>query len=100
MEREEKILSEAKKYYSDSIRCYDAFLHGVEFAEEHPVNVWHDSEEEPKEYPIIYQDEFSDVWILQFSLKDYVDGWKEFKEFECVTRWAYIKDLIPKGGAE
>lgn len=32
MTREEKIKAEAKKYYKDDIKCYDAFLHGVEFA--------------------------------------------------------------------
>lgn len=33
MTREEKIKAEAKKYYKEDIKCYDAFLHGVEFAE-------------------------------------------------------------------
>lgn len=33
MTQEEKIKAEAKKYYSEDIKCYDAFLHGVEFAE-------------------------------------------------------------------
>lgn len=33
MTREEQIIAEAKKYYSKDINCYDAFLHGVEFAE-------------------------------------------------------------------
>ena len=37
MTREEKIISEAKKYYKDDINCYDAFLYGVEFAED---NQW------------------------------------------------------------
>ena len=37
MTREEKIKAEAKKYYKEDIKCYDAFLHGVEFAYE---NQW------------------------------------------------------------
>ena len=48
MTREEEILSKAKKYYSDSINCHNAFLHGVEWADEHPNNVWHDASEMPK----------------------------------------------------
>ena len=24
-----------------------------------------------------------------------VDGWEDFKGFECVTRWTYIKDILP-----
>ena len=47
MSRDEQILSEAKKYYSDSINCHNAFLHGVEWADKYPVNVWHDKNEEP-----------------------------------------------------
>ena len=35
--KEDKIISEAKKYYKDDINCYDAFLYGVEFAED---NQW------------------------------------------------------------
>ena len=27
------VIQEAKKYYSDNINSFDAFLHGVEFAE-------------------------------------------------------------------
>lgn len=43
MTREEKIISEAKKYYKDDINCYDAFLYGVEFAED---NQWISVEED------------------------------------------------------
>ena len=101
MKRKDKI-KEAYKAYMDNggmlqSNLWFAFKAGAEWADTHPVNVWHDASEEPKEYPIIYQDEFSDVWILQFSLKNFVDGWEDFKGFECVTRWAYIKDLLPKG---
>ena len=48
MNREEQIISEAKKHYSDSINCHNAFLHGVEWADEHPNNVWYDASEMPK----------------------------------------------------
>ena len=36
MKRDEQIISEAKKYYYDDINCHNAFLHGVEWADEHP----------------------------------------------------------------
>lgn len=99
MTREEQIISEAKKHYYDSINCHNAFLHGVEWADEHPANVWHDASEEPREYPILCQDELGNVWV-QYSLNDYVDGWKEFKGFESLIRWVYISDLLLKGGAK
>lgn len=98
--REEEIINAARKYVD---RCTlsnpSDVLHfeaGAKWSDEHPKNVWHDVSEEPKEYPIIYQDEFSDVWIMQFNLKNFVDGWEDFKGYECVTRWAYIKDILPK----
>lgn len=97
MTREEQILSEAKKHYYDSINCHNAFLHGVEWADEHPANVWHDASEVPREYPILCQDELGNVWV-QYSLNDYVDGWKEFKGCELLIRWVYISDVLPKGG--
>lgn len=101
MTRKEEIKIAYKDYMDngDALQSnpWFAFKAGAEWADNNPVNVWHDASEEPKEYPIIYQDEFSDVWILQFSLKDFVDGWEDFKRIECVTRWAYIKDLLPKG---
>ena len=31
------------------------------------------------------------------AAREYTDGWKEFKGCECLTRWAYITDLLPKG---
>lgn len=59
--------------------------------------IWHDASEEPREYPILCQDELANVWV-QYSLNDYVDGWPECVEFNDISKWAYIKDLLPKGG--
>lgn len=102
MTREEKILKEAKEYYSDNIKCYDAFLHGVEFADEHRSleDLWHDASEEPKKGEYILVEvvntltpkdeighfvEYADKWVVN-TMK--TEG------FKC--RWAYIKDLLPK----
>lgn len=59
--------------------------------------IWHDASEQPQNYPILCQDEWSNVWV-QYTLTDYADGWKEFEAVECLTRWAYVSDLLPKGG--
>lgn len=75
------------------------FKAGAAWADRNPANKWHDASEEPREYPILCQDELGNVWV-QYSLNDYVDGWKEFKGFESLIRWAYISDLLPKGGAK
>ena len=99
MTREEQIITEAKKYYSDSINCHNAFLHGVEWAEMHPANVWHEAKEKPR----------AKEWMLiQFGEDDYealalddlgVDTWSHLwcNNYK-VIRYAYISDLLPKGG--
>ena len=99
MNREEQIISEAKKHYSDSINCHNAFLHGVEWADEHPVDVWHDASEEPQgnNWHILCQNEM-DGYCLESRVFMLNDPWKEFVEEEMIVKWAYINDLLPKGG--
>lgn len=97
MTREEQIISEAKKHYYDSINCHNAFLHGVEWADEHPANVWHDASEEPtkKGYLLI---QFGNAEYGTFKLRD-IDVWRAWLMKNCyIIRWAYISDLLPKGG--
>ena len=73
------------------------FVQGAQWADEHPVNVWHDKNEEPQE----------DGWVLvQFdndaydtiSLPKFVDVFHDFVEMHNFIRWAYITDFLPKGG--
>lgn len=61
--------------------------------------IWHDASEEPKRTPILCQNERGNVWV-QYHLRDYINAWREFKEYEDVARWAYLSDLLPKGGEE
>lgn len=74
-------------------------IHGLEIADAEPnfEKVWHDASEEPQE----------DGWILvQFSTDVYdtlalprdIDVWHDFIEMRNFARWAYISDLLPKGG--
>lgn len=100
MKREEQIISEAKKYYSDSINCYNAFLHGVEWADEHPVDVWHEASEMPKdgEWILMQFDEDSyDTLVLCDMNADIFCARR--KKYD-VVRWAYISDLLPKRSEE
>ena len=53
--------------------------------------ICHDASEEPEEYPILCLDKFGDLLI-------YEDGWPECVEFNDISKWAYVKDLLPKGG--
>ena len=53
--------------------------------------VWHDASEISEEYPILCLDKFGDILI-------YEDGYPECVEFNDISKWAYVKDLLPKGG--
>lgn len=100
MTREEKIINEAKKYYSGNIQCYDAFLHGTEFADKHPKNVWHDVSEIPEEdlTQILYQDKTGTCWFtVMRDIVRLIGNWEHFAAVN-IRCWAYIRDLLPKGG--
>lgn len=98
MTREEQILSEAKKHYYDSINCHNAFLHGVEWADEHPANVWHDASEEPKCDEYLLGEDNDGFSIYMWRSQE--DSWNLFVGITTLCRWAYISDLLPKGGEE
>ena len=98
MIRDEDAIIEAKKYYRNDIKCYDAFLHGVEWVEEQIANVWHDASEKPraKEWLLI---QFGKDDYNVLSLNDlYIDMWSTWCKTYHPIRWAYISDLLPKGG--
>lgn len=98
MTREEQIISEAKKHYYDSINCHNAFLHGVEWADEHPANVWHDASEMPKEEEWILvqfgEDCYDTLVLCDLAAELFYARCKKYGDI----RWAYINDLLPKGG--
>lgn len=99
MTREEQIISEAKKHYYDDINCHNAFLHGVEWADKHPKNVWHQADEEPQgnNWKILCQDEENGCWVEnRTDAIDIHNTWNEYVEIEMVVKWAYISDLLPK----
>ena len=96
MTREEQIIAEAKKYYSDSINCHNAFLHGVEWADEHPVDIWHDVSEEPNiDEDVVLYDSCGN-FVTEFYNGDVT--WNNIVVFHKATIWAYINDLLLKGG--
>lgn len=96
MNREEQIISEAKKHYYDDINCHNAFLHGVEWADEHPVDVWHDASEEPRCEELLLGEDSDGFSIYRWCGQE--DNWEAFVNATGLSRWAYINDLLPKGG--
>lgn len=74
-----------------NIRNYYGLLRRVELNLE---SLWHDTSEEPQEYPILCRDKQNNVWI-ESDLDPYVDGWDECVEFNEIVSWIYINDLLP-----
>ena len=79
-----------------------AFEEGAEWADSHPVNVWHDATEEPKKGEDIIALDIDGISVSGVY-KDYIGkGIYRYHCFLCewdaVVKWAYISDLLPKGG--
>ena len=94
-ERIEQIEQFASQCYEDGAR-YFAFISGAIWADNNPVNVWHDASEVPQEneYVLIQDDENDyDVTLTQST-----DEWDTWCGTCKIIRWAYLKDLFPKGG--
>ena len=109
MTRKEEILQAARDYVgsvtfsspSDVIH----FENGAKWADEHPVNMWHDMSEEPllEETEIIFINERDFAHISKrkgghFSYAYVYYSWEEYVNSLKIKKWAYISDLLPKGG--
>lgn len=79
-----------------------AFIDGAKWADEHPKNIWHEPSEEPQNKPfrIICQDDWGNVEVVEDDVVKFVyqGDWEAYVKDNCIIRWAYISDLLPKGG--
>lgn len=83
--------------YSEGIEL--GFRAGAAWADRNPANKWHDASEEPtkKGYLLI---QFGNAEYGTFRLRD-IDVWSAWLMKNCyIIRWAYISDLLPKGGTK
>ena len=109
MTRKEQILQAARNYVSGVTLSSPSdvihFENGAKWADEHPVNVWHDPGEEPllEETEIIFINERDFAHIskrnggaFSYTLVDY--AWEGYVNTLKIKKWAYVKDLFPKGG--
>lgn len=75
-----------------------AFEKGAEWADEHPINMWHDANEEPRLnqwFLAQIGDNAFATFVMEMNKNE---DWKEWSNGVNIKRWAYIKDLLPKGG--
>ena len=82
---------------NDSLKTADA--------EPNIESLWHDACEEPllEEKEIILINEYGSASITErfcctflYNFEDYY--WEEFVNLCKITKWAYVSDLLPKGG--
>lgn len=100
MTREEQKASYAKKYYPDDFNCYYAFMEGAAWAEKHPnlERLWHNAGEEPelnKWFIAQIGDDAFDTFVMAMNRNQ---DWRNWGRGLNIKKWAYIGDLLPKGG--
>ena len=92
-------------YTEDDIR--QAFEKGAMFADKNPdlSSLWHDASEEPKEHSkIVIIDTKGAWWNIDYASDDF-EGYGLYGWAFCIAHynlkiWAYIDDLLPKGGEQ
>ena len=80
-----------------------AFIAGVDYADEHPKNVWHDASEEPAgdDWVILCEDDSGNCFCQnKIIVVELFLNWQKSAEKVWLKRWAYVSDLLPKGGEE
>ena len=89
--------SESGRTYEQSLMA-TGFEAGVSWADSHPTNMWHDTNEEPRLnqwFLAQIGDNAFDTCVMEM---DKNEDWKEWSNGINIKRWAYIRDLLPKGG--
>lgn len=106
MNRDEEILNAARAYNSTiALASPSNVLHfeaGAKWADQHPKNVWHKACEEPQgdEWHIAYIDIYGSIQSLRCPSVTF-DTFPSLAKFAAgvgMQYWAYIDDLLPKGG--
>ena len=61
------------------------------------AQVWHDAKEEPEKCKLMIGIDADGVSAYTWVGQD-ICGWLSFAEYNGLIRWAYVDDLLPKGG--
>ena len=94
-QRIEQIEKFASQCYEDGEK-YSAFIAGAIWADKHPKNVWHDASEEPRYNELMLGMDNDGFSIYMWCGQD--DSWDSFCGITKLAIWAYISDILPKGG--
>lgn len=77
--------------------CRASFANGVKWFKQ---AIWHDASEVPqKDQPFITQ--WKNLWTIDINLSIFPNNdWFSHCKKAKIKQWAYIADLLPKGGEE
>lgn len=79
------------------LRSIEDFKDGARWAiNEFIKNLWHPAEEEPRRNTIYLAKIGNCAFDTFFNSKN----WEKFSKGNCITRWLYVGDLLPKEGGE
>ena len=94
--------------FVDKMITYDevaenAFIKGAEWADTHPINVWHDVTEEPMDRRrtiVLYGTNPVGVTSCNYEdiLLTFRETWSAYVFLSKFSLWAYLDELLPKGG--
>lgn len=105
MKREEQMLQASRNYVNNVTHLSKqemlfAFTAGVRWADEHPTNVWHPAIEEPQgdNWEVICDGSYGTLMCVPSMLTQ--SSWREYTRCWAVSQWAYVNDLLPKGGVK
>lgn len=102
MTREEEIIEAASKYSEyefNECATNNGFIKGAQWADNHPINVWHNASEEPfRDRVFLVEFEVGRYGFQTFFIfeNDIKFNWSEWTKEVRLLRWAYISDLLPK----
>lgn len=77
--------------------CRASFVNGVKWFKE---AIWHDASEKPQGSAAIlylWHDEQGGMDVGIDGVFDDLE-WKKFVEYNKITKWCYINDILPEGG--
>lgn len=100
-EAEKRYLGRPEHQYYSAEDLAKAFRDAADWADAHPVNVWHDTSEKPQDnsHILIRYNYLGTMEFKSYHINYQCDlTWPELVNFQEIKYWAYIDDIFPKGG--
>lgn len=85
---------EKKTWCVDPVYVEDCDMQNREYTD--LSQIWHEVKEEPEKGKLLIGIDEDGVSIYKWADQD--NDWLSFAEWYSLIRWAYIDDLLPKGG--